>query len=486
VPGSTRGDEQGEASEERPDAGRTPLLQRIGRVPGADGLKRAARVRAKQAIRGHVPGRARAAFRIDMTAMFLAGLYTGAVFPFVSVIARDDLHASTQILALMAAAPFFGNLMALFWAQAMEGRRKTPFVKWSHLSARFTILLSLFAGGAWPFALVISGAQIIGTVATPAYAAIIKDIYPEEQRGRIVSLTRAAILVAQVASTLFAGWLMTHLGKGSYRVVFPAAALVGMAAALVFSRINPEEGASEPETPETLDEENGAAAAPLPLGQKLKDTARFVWSTLGILGEDRTFRWFALSVFTYGFGNLLTVPIIPLIQVDELHITKGQVAILFNLMQVVAIGSYFYWGRFVDRHGPQRAVVLNVMLNTCVPAVYILTGGVPHATAWVLLPAYLVSGVVNAGIDISYFSAILTFSGPENVSRYQALQSFLLGIRGTAAPYIGVALVALLQAHHLNLRWAFVVGITFMLTGAWMQFVAMRRQEAERLVRDQG
>jgi MFS family permease len=443
------------------------------RLSKTNGLTKTARVRAKQVVRRQVPSRSRHAFRIDMAAMFLAGLYTGAVFPFATVIARDDLRASPEILALMSAAPFFGNLMALFWARAMEGKRKVPFVKWSHLGARFLVLLSLFAAGPWEFALVISGCQIIGSVATPAYAAIIKDVYPDEQRGRILSFTRATILVAQLISTLLAGWFLARYG---YRLVFPVAALVGIAAAFVFARIQPDEDEEDVEP----------AAPPAPVGQKLKDTAVFIWSTLGILREDLAFRWFALSVFTYGFGNLLTVPIIPLIQVDELHITKTQLAVMFNLMLIVAIVFYFYWGRYVDRKSPQRAVVLNILLNCLVPVIYIATALVPGATAWSLLPAYLVSGVVLAGIDLSYFNAILTFSGPDNVSRYQALQSFLLGIRGSIAPFVGGAMVVWLRGHSLNLRWAFVAGLVFMAAGAWMQMVAARRQEEHRLVIDRG
>lgn len=443
-------------------------------------LTRGARVRALRAVMRQVPGRARQAFRVDLTSMFLAGLYTGAVFPFVNVIVRDDLHGTPAVLALITAAPFLGNLMALFWAQAMEGRSKVPFVKWSHLSARFCVMLSFFAVTPWSFALIISTGQIIGTIATPAYAAIIKEVYPDSQRGRILGLTRGAILVAQVGATLLAGWVMTSSGLDmAYRYVFPVAAMIGLLAAVVFSRIIPEDQ-------QEAEEEEEPPAPPAPVGRKLKETAHFIWSTLGILREDQAYRWFALSVFTYGFGNLLTVPIIPLIQVDELHIRKEQLAVLFNLMQVVAILSYFYWGRYVDRRSPQRAVVLNILINILVPVVYILTALVPNANAWSLIPAYVASGIVLAGIDLSYFNAILTFSGPDNVSRYQALQSFLLGIRGSIAPFIGSAMAMGLRAHHLNLRWAFGVGIFFMLLGAWMQREAAHRQEARQLLLDAG
>jgi DHA1 family inner membrane transport protein len=464
----------------RPAGARRAGARRVLPLPTLGRLSRRARVGAKTVVRRQVPGGARAAFRTDLTAMFLAGLYTGAVFPFITVIARDDLKAGPGILAFITAAPFLGNLLALFWARAMEGRRKVPFVKWSHLTARGTVLLCLFATSAWPFALILSAAQIIGTIATPAYAAIIKSVYPDDQRGRILSFTRAAILIAQVGTTLLAGWLMDHL-EVPFQFIFATAALVGIAAALVFARIEPEDEQGEPA------HRAGSEGQPRHgVTAELAATARFIWSTLRILREDTAFRWFALSVFLYGFGNLLTVPIIPVIQVDEMKIAKGQLGVLVNLTQIVAILSYFYWGRYVDRKGPQRAVVVNVLLNVLVPLTYILTGALHQPSAWTLLPAYVIMGVVGAGIDLSYFNAILIFSGPDNVSRYQALQSFLLGIRGSIAPFVGSAMVPLLQSHGLNLRWAFVLGIAFMLAGAWMQVVAMRRQEARRLLADRG
>ena len=114
-----------------------------------------------------------------------------------------------------------------------------------------------------------------------------------------------------------------------------------MASALIFAKIIPDEGADLQDCAEGPDGTGGEAASATPgVFDKLKETALFIGSTLGILREDQAFRWFALSVFAYGFGNLLTVPIIPLIQVDELHIRKSQLAILANLTQVAAVVAF--------------------------------------------------------------------------------------------------------------------------------------------------
>lgn len=452
-----------------------PLLFRISRIPS--GLTRSARVRAKQAIRKEVPNRARHAFRIDLTQSLLAGLYTGAVFPFVGVIARDKLHATPTVLALIGAAPFIGNLLAMFFAQASEGRPKAPFVSWAQIISRLIILLSLFAVGAWPFALVIAGCQIIGTLATPAYAAVIKDVYPDDQRGKLLGFTKASVLAAQCAGTLLAGALMggAFFFKVSYTHLFPIAGAIGVIAAITFGRINPHEA-----------EQYDLSAPRDPVFKQIKATATFVGKTLSILKEDHAYRWFALSVFTYGFGNLMTVPLIPLIQVDELHTTSPQIALLSNMTQAAAVIGYFFWGRYVDRNSPQKAVIINVLLNTLIPLVYISTAFMHGANAWILTPAFIMGGVVGAGIDMSYFNALLTFAGPRDVSRYQALQSFLLGIRGTIAPFVGGALAALLHNLGQSTRWVFALSLTMMIIGAWAQGVAMKRQRQHQLVLDVG
>ncbi|HEU4753881.1 MAG TPA: MFS transporter [Armatimonadota bacterium] len=443
----------------------------LPRLPATGRLTKLAKTRAKRAVLKQVPGGARYSFRVDLLAMCLQGAYLGAVFPFVNVIARRELHASELILALMAAAPFFGNLMALFWARAMDGRAKVPFVKWSYILARSSIFLSMFTWAAVPFASVISGAQIIGTVATPAYAAIIKEVYPESQRGRILSITRAAIVLAQVFSTLLVGWLLTVV---SYRMIFPVAAVVGIVSAVIFARIHPGEEAALAEAAGESGESKRSTA------ESLRETAAFVWNTLGILKSDVSYRWFAFSVFTYGFGNLLNTPILPMIQVNELGISEWQISLLTVASQVAMALSFFYWGRFVDLRSPQLAVALNILLTALIPVIYILAGTVFPASPWVLFPAFIVTGIVNAGIDLSYFAALLTFAGETNVSRYQALQSFLLGVRGSIAPFIGAAMARGLQAHGQNLRWEFIASVVLILTGCWMQFVAMRKQERLR------
>jgi MFS family permease len=432
-----------------------------------------------------VPRTAREAYRLDRLSSFLTGAYVGAIFPFVGVIARQQLHASAFVLSIMAAAPFVGNLFALFWARVMEGRPKLPFMIWSQIVARSAFLLTVFATTPLRFALIVGAAQLIATISTPAYAAVIKEIYPDDQRGRIMSYTRAALFTTGVIVTFAAGPLLERV---SYRWVFPIAALYGIAAAWIFSRVPVAEngGARCSVLGAGLDKGGPTGSQQVPSrpsrepssehrAPPFRETFTFLWGTLGILRDDHRFRWFALSVFTYGFGNLMLMPVIPIVQVDQLKISTASIALLANVSQITAAIAYFYWGRYVDRHSPVKAVIINIVLNLFIPICYYYA-----VNFWYLVPAFILSGITMAGIDLSYFNSVLSFAGEQNATRYQALQSFLLGIRGTIAPFVGSALMRLFHGNGWEIRGIFLVALFFILAGCWMQMVGLRRKGSSR------
>ena len=144
------------------------------------------------------------------------------------------------------------------------------------------------------------------------------------------------------------------------------------------------------------------------------------------------------------------------------------------LAQVTGAVAYFYWGRYVDHHSPLKAVVMNIMLNALIPMIYLVAWN-----RWVLVPAFFLSGITQAGIDLSYFNSILSFANEETATRYQALHQFLLGIRGLFAPLIGGLMIHELRANGLDLRWVFVVGLIGILAGCWMQVIGIRRRARE-------
>lgn len=385
-----------------------------------------------------MPRAARSALAWDALAGALVGIYIGSVFPFITRIAKD-LHATDSALAWISAAPFIGNLLAPIWARQMVGKQKMPFCVWGWTAARLLFLLMPFVVAPWPFAFLIIAIQILGTMPSPAYAALMKEIYPDDSRGRLMGYVRAAVQSTTLIGTLVTGRLLDH--AVDFQLVFPLAALCGIAGALAFSRCKPIAAQVEP--------------------PQARPSLR---ETLLPLKENPPFRWFALSVMCYGLGNLMAQPLYALYQIERLHVRNTDIANLANVASLSAIIGAFVWGRFLDRRGAAYTVFSAICLVTSTAGVYFFAKSLP--------PLYLASaffGFGLAGIELSYMASILSYSEPGQAARYQSLHSLLLGFRGIIAPLIALPMLRATS-------WQFTFAVTFVLMaiGALLQFLAVR------------
>ena len=407
-----------------------------------------------------VPESARNAYRRDAWAGLLAGIYGGTIGPFLLFIARSQLHASESLIGLMAAGPFIGSMLALVYANSMEGRRKMPYVVWPLIIGRTLFVLTLFAVTPLPFALVVTAAQILGALIGPGYAVVMKEIYPDDQRGTIMSYIRIGIAAATFVTTLLVGPLLKgghipllniQVDPVSYKLIFPLGGLIGVASAIAFGSIK-----TAPVDPVHPDNQR------VPIFHFLRDT-------LGILREDKGYLWFSLSIAIGGFGNLMVVPIYPLYQVDTLHITAVQVSILASITTIFWMFFYPYWGRYVDARCPIKASVINTLLVILVPLNYFMATNV-----WMLIPSAIILGISAGGTELAYFNSIMFFSKDGMEARYQALHSFLLGLRGTIAPFCGAALAAYFRTNGLGVRYIFLIAMVLLMVGCGLQAYSLR------------
>ncbi|MHB1001210.1 MAG: MFS transporter [Armatimonadota bacterium] len=404
-----------------------------------------------------VPENARDAYRRDAWGGMLAGLFNGAIGPFLGFIARHELHAGNSLIGLMSAAPAVGSIFALLYANSMEGRKKMPYVVWPGVIGRGLFLFTLFATTPFLFAIIVFASLGLASIIGPGYAAILKEIYPNRHRGQIMGYIRVGMAFMTFAATLIVGQLLNGckinclgltIDPVNYRYIFPFAGLIGVASSIAFSSIKTA----------PVDETH-------PSNQRVPIT-RFLSDTLGILKDDEGYKWFCIAIFMSGFGNLIVVPFFPIFQVDTLHITAGWVAILVNITTVVWMLSYLYWGKHVDARCPLTATMITVLINAMVPLCYYFASSV-----WMLIPASLLTGIMMGGMELAYFNSILLFAEDGKESRYQALHSFLFGLRGTIAPFVGVALVKA----GMDIRTLFLLGTFMMLIGAGLQLKGIKK-----------
>jgi DHA1 family inner membrane transport protein len=402
-----------------------------------------------------VPGKTRRAWVRDSWAGFFAGVYIGGIMPFIMVIARKQLHMSEGLIGLMSAAPFIGNLFALLWANSVQGKPKMPYVVWPCIIGRGLFIAMLFVVTPFWYAAIVTVSQFLVTICGPPYAAIMKDIYPDSSRGRMMGYVRVVIALGNVLTALAVGHL---LGGWNYRFVFPIAAAFGILSTMFFRTIK----TSPPSDEEIADK---------------KRIHEFMIDSVKLLGEDRRFFWFSLSVFIYGFGNLLLLPVFPIFQVDRLHYGTGDVAWLTLVFNVVWMFSYLFWGRYVDEVHPLRAILINVLLSMLIPLNYVLVGLLHNPSIYLLFPSAVFSGVNAAGIELAYFNSVMRFAEPRRVATYMALFTWLGGIRGSIAPFLGAAAMRVFNTHGWDLSYLFVTSMVIMFIGLLTQVVGMREED---------
>ncbi len=388
-----------------------------------------------------VPPGARSAYTKDATAGMLGAMMSGLTAPFVAVIARKTLHASALEIGILSMAPTAGYLFSLVWANMMEGRRKMPFALWSWVMARSLLALCIFAVESWSLVAIFSAMYLIASIAQPAYSAVMKEIYPDGDRARIMSYARICTILTYVAVTAIASPLV----KGDhYRYVFPIASVFGVIAAFRFAGIRAAKA-------------DGISEVPL---------HRFVGSGLMILRHDPGFAWFCAGISVFGFANFLATPIYTIYQV-QIGVDTTWAGIYSIVAALTMTVAYFCWGGYTDRRRPQGVIAVQTLCFAAIPTIYCFA-----TRPWMLLPATLVSGIISAGLELSYLTGVLHFAPEERVTSYQAVFLSLMGLRGIVAPLIGAALH---QSGLLSTRSIFALSAAMVASSALVQVIGMRR-----------
>jgi hypothetical protein len=218
------------------------------------------------------------------------------------------------------------------------------------------------------------------------------------------------------------------LDNWGYQVLFPVSAIAGIGAALIFTRWR-------------VDEQQIVLSATQSLGSLL----RIPW-------HDHRYALYLLGVVCIGMGGLVGNSFYPMVQVDQLGLSYTDIGWLSLAQSLCWLVSFFYWGRAIDQRGGIRALQICAVFNGAVPFWYIWA-----TSGWLLLPAFMSLGIVSAGIDLAFINSAIALAGPTRVTEYAALQIMVIGARGLAGLWSGVAL------HNLGLPLPliFALGVLF-------------------------
>ncbi len=351
-----------------------------------------------------VPPIARDAYNKDAMAGMLSAVMGGLTLPFIIVIARQTLNASPMEVGLLTMAPAAGYLLSLPWANVTLGRAKMPYAYYAWLISRSLFFLAIFATTSKLLVGIYVLYWLVAGAAIPPYTDIMKEIYPDRDRGKIMGFVRVLTSICSIVFALIAGVLLKYV---SYRYVFPVAAIFGIVSAIIFKKIRMSAPAKE----------EGVRLFP------------FLWDSVTVLFKDKGYLWFCGGIFLYGFATYFVAPVFALYEVDILHVGTVRQSVYTFVVSIFGMIGYFYWGTRLDRRRPEKIVAIQCVGWAMIPVIYLAA-----SNWWVLLPAKVLLGFVGAGNDLAYFMGVIYFAPRERLSQYQAIFLTLIGIRGIIGP----------------------------------------------------
>jgi MFS family permease len=382
------------------------------------------------------PARVRRNFRIDTFSAICGGVYIAVLVTFMPIVVRR-LGGSTTDVALVIAAPFVGHLLSPISAYLLSGLPLVRVVAGTVTLARATFLAGVLVA-ATPLMLAMTTVVffVISVANIGAYTALMQGIYPDNERAQAMAHVRIGGAIAGIAAAAVAG---TFIDVFPASWVFAAAAVIGLPGAIAFFAVRYD------------------GSAKVAARRSLPDIARGVWA-------DHKYRRLLLAFTVFGIGNLMNVAVYPILLVDHFRASNSFIGAMTAVSSATMIVAYLVWGRMIDRGNSVRLTLVNTVVTLLIPIGYIAA-----ADVWLLIPVAIVAGIVNAGGEITFFTNIVQMAPRDRIGEYATAQSLLMGLRGTAAPFIASALLGVADA-----RVVLLVGVILMSAGAAILAGAVR------------
>lgn len=407
----------------------------------------------------------RSALTFPLAAALAEGSFTG-------IVASKYFHAGPLLIAVITAAPMFGNILALAWSELAKTRRKVPFINWLQLGVVTCIAAVALTRwmpleiGAWTFAGLIITSRVLASGITTLRATIWRQNYPRHIRGQI-NARITVVATAVLASTTMIGALWLDRRADAFTWLYPSAALLGAIGIWQFShiRVRGEQallrragrrrrmatiGTPRPENLAQTDETNVLNYEP----RGHRGLAGLLADAVSVMRHDHRFReyqwWQSLS----GSAFMMMQPPLVFMVSQQMTDARTQYALATVVLQIVPLVTSLVftqlWAPVFDRLHILRFRAIQSFISVGTILV-IMLGARLDSLPIVALGTFCL-GVANAAGNLAWNLGQNDFAPPDRIATYMGVHVMLTGVRGCIAPFIGVALFQQLIG-----RWVFAV-----------------------------
>jgi len=365
-------------------------------------------------------------------------------------------------VALVAGAPAFANMVSLSISGLAEGRDKTAWVSaLMLLTALGLIAMALMpysAGGLIGLTVAMVTARLAWAGVITLRAAIWRANFPRHVRAQITG--RITVIYSMIIALTAAGiGGVMSIWPDSWRLLFPAAGLLGLMAAYRYQRIRIR---------------MGARLRRNELAQRLHRKGGQFRAAFEILRTDLWFRRYMLTMFAFGSGNLMVIALLVILLNDQFGFARFEQMLITTSLPLIGVAVFTpIWARRLD-----AAHILDYRARQAwsfVLAIGLFATATILSQAWLFWVGAVALGAAFAGGKLGWNLGHNDFASDEQSTLYMGIHVTLTGIRGLIAPLTGVMVYQWLEAlGEGHGRWVLLFPFSLTL-GAAITFVALAR-----------
>ena len=346
---------------------------------------------------------------------------SGMINPFTGAYAVRLGASSSDMGWFQSSTNLSNNLMQVFWGRLSDStKRRIPFIVLGTTILSLLWIPMIFVANSTQLILLLVVQSLVGSMATPAWTALIGDLVPSIKLGRANASMNLWSAVGSVAATMGSGLIMFAVGGSIHQIVLiplVVAAASGIVSSVVIVKI------SEKET-----------------GEKLRLRKNLMLDMIKIVSQVKNSKTFFRYCYVDGvvqFFMSISWPLFSITQINILNASMLQLALLSVGQTVVQIVFQSWAGRLADSIGRKPLLIFFRFGLLSVPLAYAFA---PSINSLIIIGLFW--GVINALGSASQTAYLLDASPDESRGSFIAVYNLIVGIITFVGSLVGGYLAA--------------------------------------------
>lgn len=345
-----------------------------------------------------------------------------AIYNMLPFILYKDLHASpAQLAAIITLKPLV-SIFSMYWSATINKRsdRLVPNILWARLLGYLPFLLFPFTDNPWYLIAAFGTYMMLQVGTVPAWMEILKLNIPGIERERVFSYTQAFGYMGGGLLPFAMGWFLDEYFQ-AWRLIFPVAACLGLAAAFFQFRI--------------LIPKDAHLEKPSSLPFSLKDGLLKPWKNVwNLLVSRPDFGKFQTGFMLVGSGLMIVQPALPVYFVDVLHLSYTELTFALTLCKGIGFAlAAPLWTRWIHQYNIFRFSSI-ISALACLFPLFLIAAS--FHLYWLYI-GYFIYGLVQSGNELAWNMSGPLFAKQEESSVFTSVNVVTVGLRGCVVPAVG-------------------------------------------------